>query len=132
MEEAGVKTELARSRADELRREARRSLFLAHDGELAALLAVADPIKTTTPEAIAALHAEDSGRHADRRQSCHAEAVARQLHIDEVRADVLPAEKRAVVQSSSATVASSPWPATRQRCARARGSGSGDRDGNRD
>jgi Cu+-exporting ATPase len=99
MEEAGVKTELARSRADELRREGQTVMFLACDGELAALLGVADPIKTTTPEAIAALHAEGLRivmLTGDNRVT--AEAVARQLHIDEVRADVLPAEKRAVVQ----------------------------------
>ena len=58
MEEAGVSTDGARSRADELRREGQTVMFLALDGELAALLGVADPIKATTPEAITALHAE--------------------------------------------------------------------------
>ena len=99
MEEAGVKTDVARSKADELRREGQTVMFLARDGELAALLGVADPIKATTPEAIAALHAEGLRivmLTGDNRVT--AEAVAKQLEIDEIRADVLPAEKRAVVQ----------------------------------
>ena len=99
MEEAGVKTDVARSKADELRREGQTVMFLALDGELAALLGVADPIKATTLEAITALHAEGLRivmLTGDNRVT--AEAVARQLQIDEVRADVLPAEKRAVVQ----------------------------------
>jgi Cu+-exporting ATPase len=99
MEEAGVNTDVARSKADELRREGQTVMFLALDGELAALLGVADPIKATTPEAIAALHAEGLRivmLTGDNRVT--AEAVAKQLGIDEVRADVLPAEKRAVVQ----------------------------------
>jgi Cu+-exporting ATPase len=99
MEEAGVKTDVARSEADELRREGQTVMFLALDGELAALLGVADPIKATTLEAITALHAEGLRivmLTGDNRVT--AEAVARQLHIDEIRADVLPAEKRAVVQ----------------------------------
>ena len=99
MEEAGVKTDVARSKADELRREGQTVMLLARDGELAALLGVADPIKATTLEAITTLHAEGLRivmLTGDNRVT--AEAVARQLHIDEVRADVLPAEKRAVVQ----------------------------------
>jgi P-type Cu+ transporter len=99
MEEAGVNTDVARSKADELRGEGQTVMFLALDGELAALLGVADPIKATTPEAIAALHAEGLRivmLTGDNRVT--AEAVAKQLQIDEVRADVLPAEKRAVVQ----------------------------------
>ena len=99
MEEAGVKTDVARSRADELRREGQTVMFLARDGELAALLGVADPIKATTSEAIAALHAEGLRivmLTGDNRVT--AEAVAKQLEIDEIRADVLPAEKRAVVR----------------------------------
>ena len=74
-------------------------MFLALDGMLAALLGVADPIKATTAEAITALHAEGLRivmLTGDNRVT--AEAVARQLQIDEVRADVLPTEKRAAVQ----------------------------------
>ena len=75
-------------------------MFLAINEELAALLGVADPIKATTSDAIAALRADGlrivmlTGDNA-----VTAEAVARQLQIDEVRADVLPAGKRAVIQA---------------------------------
>ena len=99
MEEAGVKTDAGQAKADELRREGQTVMFLALDGQLTALLGVADPIKATTVEAITALHAEGLRivmLTGDNRVT--AEAVARQLHIDEIRADVLPAEKRAVVQ----------------------------------
>ena len=104
MEEAGVTTDVARSKADELRREGQTVMFLALDGELAALLGVADPIKATTLEAITALHAEGLRivmLTGDNRVT--AEAVARQLQIDEIRADVLPAEKRAIVQELQRT-----------------------------
>ncbi len=100
MEEAGVKTDAARPRADELRRLGQTVMFLARDGELTALLGVADPIKATTPEAIAALHAEGLRivmLTGDNRVT--AEAVAQQLNIDEIRAEVLPADKRAVIQA---------------------------------
>jgi Cu+-exporting ATPase len=99
MDEAGVNTAPARAKADQMRREGQTVVFLAVDRVLVALLGVADPIKPTTLEAIIALHA--AGLRivmltGDNRVT--AEAVAKSLHIDEVRADVLPAEKRAVVQ----------------------------------
>jgi Cu+-exporting ATPase len=100
MEAEGVNIDVARARADELRRQGQTVMFLALNGELAALLGVADPIKATTPEAIAALHADGLRivmLTGDNRVT--AEAVARQLHIDEVRADVLPAGKRAVIEA---------------------------------
>jgi Cu+-exporting ATPase len=79
--------------------EGRTLLHLAVDGRLVALLAVADPIRPTTPEALAQLRAD--GMHVvmltgDSRGT--AEAVARQLGIDAVHAEVLPADKRTVVQ----------------------------------
>ncbi|TNC44166.1 copper-translocating P-type ATPase [Rubellimicrobium rubrum] len=71
--------------------EARTPLFVAIDGRLAGMLAVADPVKATTPEAIRALH--DMGLRVamitgDNRAT--AEAVARSLGIDEVIPEVLP------------------------------------------
>jgi Cu+-exporting ATPase len=99
MDEAGVNTDAAHAQAAELRRGGQTVVFLAIDGQLAALLGVADPIKPTTLEAITALHAEGlrivmlTGDNI-----VTAEAVARQLQIDEVRADVLPAGKRDVIQ----------------------------------
>ena len=74
-------------------------LYAAIDGKLAAILAVADPIKDTTPQAIKALHAlglkvamitGDNARTAN--------AIARQLGIDEVVAEVLPDGKVAAVK----------------------------------
>ena len=71
-----------------------KSIFAAIDGKVAAGLTVADPIKETTPEAVQALHAEGirivmlSG---DSRKT--AEAVGKQLGIDEVVAEVLPEQK---------------------------------------
>jgi Cu+-exporting ATPase len=74
-------------------------MYLATDGSLAALFSVADPIKSSTLEAIEALHREGLRivmLTGDNRTT--ADAVARRLGLDEVRADVLPAGKRAVVQ----------------------------------
>jgi Cu+-exporting ATPase len=97
------------TRAEALRRDGQTAMFVAVDGRVAGLLAVADPIKPSAPEAIRALHADGirivmvSG---DSRVT--AEAVARRLGIDEVRAEVLPAEKEQVVarlQAEGRTVA---------------------------
>jgi Cu+-exporting ATPase len=86
-------------RADALRAEGQTVLFVALDGRAAGLVAVADPIKPTTPDAIAQLH-RDGVRilmlTGDNRTT--AEAVARKLGIDEVEADVLPDQKAAVVK----------------------------------
>jgi P-type Cu+ transporter len=85
-------------RAEALRRRGQSVVFIAVDGRAAGLLAVADPVKASTPEAIAALHARgvrvvmvtgDSRITAD--------AVARALGIDEVLAEVLPDRKRELV-----------------------------------
>src|SRR3546814_8920855 len=70
---------------------AKTPLYVAIDGRVAALVAVADPIKASTPAAIAALHAlglEVAMITGDSRRT--AEAVARALGIDEVVAEVLP------------------------------------------
>ncbi|HEX7021475.1 MAG TPA: heavy metal translocating P-type ATPase [Trueperaceae bacterium] len=74
--------------------QGRTPLYAAIDGKLAAVLAVADPIKPSTPAAVKALH-ELGLRVAmitgDNRRT--AEAIARQLGIDEVLAEVLPGGK---------------------------------------
>ncbi len=85
--------------AEELRAEAQTAMFVAVDGAPAGVLGVADPIKASTPAAIAALH--DEGLRivmltGDSRTT--AEAVAAKLGLDEVIADVLPEDKVAVVK----------------------------------
>jgi Cu+-exporting ATPase len=85
-------------RAETLRRDGRTVMLVAIDGAAAGLVGVADPIKATTADALRALHAEGLRivmLTGDGRAT--AEAVARQLGIDEVRAEVLPDEKRAAV-----------------------------------
>ncbi len=109
MDEEGVDAESLASTADKRRREGGTAMFAAIDGRLVALLAVADPIKATTREAIDALH--DMGLTVvmltgDNRTT--AEAIAGQLGIDRVEAEVLPDQKAEVVrelQSKGARVA---------------------------
>ncbi|MBZ5633058.1 MAG: cadmium-translocating P-type ATPase [Acidobacteriia bacterium] len=75
------------------------ALFVAVDGKFAGRLRVADPIKATTAEAIRQLHAEGMRivmLTGDSRIT--AEAVAKQLEIDEVLAEVLPQDKRLHIQ----------------------------------
>ncbi len=87
------------AQAEALRKEGQTVMFLCIDGRAAGLIGVADPIKSTTPQALAALRAE--GVRAimltgDSRAT--AEAVARQLPGIEVFAEVLPQDKAAVVK----------------------------------
>ncbi|MEQ1867128.1 MAG: HAD-IC family P-type ATPase, partial [Micropepsaceae bacterium] len=85
--------------ADKWRAEGATAMYVAIDGTPAGVVAVADPIKATTPDAIAQLKA--SGIRVvmltgDNKTT--AEAVARKLGIDEVIADVLPDQKSAIVE----------------------------------
>jgi len=86
--------------AQRLGEEGKSPLYAAIDGRLAAVIAVADPIKDTTPEAIRALHALGlkvamiTGDNA-----ATAAAIARQLGIDEVAAEVLPDGKVAALKT---------------------------------
>jgi Cu+-exporting ATPase len=85
--------------AEALRADGQTVMFVLVDGKTAGLVAVADPIKETTPEAIRQLHAEGIRivmLTGDSRTT--AEAVARKLQIDEVVAEVLPQGKAAVVK----------------------------------
>lgn len=98
---AGLAVDIAplEARLAALRGEGQTTMIVAVDGQPAGLVGVADRIKATTPEAIRLLHAEGlriimlSG---DNRVT--AEAVARQLGIDETIAEVLPEQKRDVVR----------------------------------
>ena len=77
--------------ASRLGREGKSPLYAAVDGQLAAIIAVSDPIKETTPAAIQALHAQGlkiAMITGDNRRT--AEAIAAQLGIDHVVAEVLP------------------------------------------
>lgn len=81
--------------AEALRRDGQTVIFVAVDDKPAGLLGLADPIKESTPEAIAALKGEGIRTvmlTGDSRTT--AEAVARKLGIDEVIAEVLPDQKR--------------------------------------
>ncbi len=94
----GIEMTKTGTNIDALRREGKTVMFVAVDGKLGGLIAVADPIKPTTQDAIDALH--NAGltilmATGDNAQT--AQAVADQLGIDEVRADVLPEEKKALV-----------------------------------
>ncbi|TCZ61037.1 heavy metal translocating P-type ATPase [Roseicella aquatilis] len=99
MQEIGVELGALAARADELRREGGTALFLAVDGKPGGVVAVADPVKETTPAALASLRA-DGVRivmlTGDNRTT--AEAVARKLGIDEFQGDVLPEDKHRIVR----------------------------------
>jgi Cu+-exporting ATPase len=80
--------------AERLGQQGKTPLFAAIDGRLAAIIAVADPVKPSTPAAIAALHAmglQVAMITGDNRRT--AEAIAKGLGIDEVVAEVLPEGK---------------------------------------
>jgi Cu+-exporting ATPase len=98
LDDIRVKAGDLNGKADTLRAEGKTAMFVAVDGKLAGIVAVADPIKRTTAEAIRALH--ESGLKiimATGDNERTARAVASQLGIDEVRADILPEGKKALV-----------------------------------
>ena len=98
-----IDTAALRDRAEALRVEGQTVMLVAIEKQLAGLIGVADPVKASTAEAIAQLHAEgirvvmltgDSKATAD--------AVARKLGIDEVHAEVLPSQKGEVIKQLQA------------------------------
>jgi len=98
MEEIGADVSSLREAAERLRREGASAMFLAVDGRAAGLIAVADPIKDSTPEAIAALRA--AGLRivmATGDGKTTADAVAKVLGIDEVHGEVRPKDKTDLV-----------------------------------
>ncbi|MFO0947872.1 MAG: heavy metal translocating P-type ATPase [Planctomycetota bacterium] len=99
MESRGIDLAPIRIPAQKLRQDGQTVVFVALDGTPAGMLGISDPIKSSTPEAIAQLRAE--GIHivmltGDNRTS--AEAVARKLGIEEVHAEILPEQKGDVVK----------------------------------
>jgi Cu+-exporting ATPase len=86
--------------ATSLQMAGKTAMFVAVNGQAAGLIAVADRIKETTPDAIRALH--NAGLRivmATGDSQGTAEVVARELGIDEVRAEVSPEDKRALVET---------------------------------
>ncbi|MCO5157103.1 MAG: heavy metal translocating P-type ATPase [Aquamicrobium sp.] len=101
--EQGVDVAPLAEEADRLREDGATAIFMGVDGQVAAIFAIADPVKASTPEALAALKAQGirvvmlTGDNWTT-----AKAVARQLGIDEVEAEVLPDQKSEVVQRHKA------------------------------
>jgi P-type Cu+ transporter len=102
-EELGLELGPLRDEAEALRREGRSVVYVARDAEVLGLVAVVDPIKATTKRAIDALRREGirivmlTGDDA-----VTAQAVARELGIDEVHGEVLPADKAKFVTEARA------------------------------
>jgi len=96
--EFGIATDALSSDAERLRRDGATAIFVAIDGKLAGVIAIADPVKATTPAALDALR-RDGLRivmlTGDNRTT--AQAVAERLAISEVEAEVLPDHKSDVV-----------------------------------
>jgi Cu+-exporting ATPase len=103
MEELGIVDKSAVERADPLRRLGQTVMFVALERKIVGLIGVADPIKDSTRDAIDSLH-RDHVRvimvTGDSRIT--AEAVARELHLDDVRAEVLPERKGQIVKELQA------------------------------
>ncbi|GLC62447.1 hypothetical protein PLESTB_001900600 [Pleodorina starrii] len=98
MQEMDLDTSAAEGKADTLRAEGKTAMFIAVDGALAGIVAVADPIKESTAQAIRELHAQGLRvimATGDNERT--AQAVARKLGIDEVRAGVLPEAKKDLI-----------------------------------
>ncbi len=91
------------AQSEDLRKDGQTVMYVAVEGTVAGLISVADPVKSTTPEAIRMLH--DDGIKilmltGDNRTT--AEAVAKKLGIDDVQAEVLPEQKIEVVRDLQA------------------------------
>lgn len=97
--EHGIVPDRLAEQADRLREDGATVIFAGIGGTVAGAIAIADPVKSSTPEALAGLRAEGirvvmlTGDNWTT-----AKAVARRLGIDEVEAEVLPDQKSAVVQ----------------------------------
>jgi P-type Cu+ transporter len=97
--ELGITTDALAADAEKLRLDGATAILVAVDGKAAGVIAIADPVKATTPAALQALR--DAGLRivmltGDNRTT--AEAVARKLGIAEIAAEVLPDQKAAVVE----------------------------------
>jgi len=98
MTEMGLDTGTAEGQADTLRAEGKTAMFVAVDGALVGIVAVADPIKDSTAQAIRELHAQGLQvimATGDNERT--AQAVAGKLGIDKVRAGILPEAKKDLI-----------------------------------
>lgn len=98
-EELGISVGKLSQQANQLRKEGQTVMFVVLSNKATGLISVADPIKKTTPEAIKALHKEGVTvvmLTGDNQKT--AEAVAHQLNIDRVEADVLPNQKAEIIK----------------------------------
>ncbi|MEQ1929139.1 MAG: heavy metal translocating P-type ATPase [Parvularculaceae bacterium] len=98
LKERGIDVSALEAQADALREDGATAIFVGVDSRPAGVIGIADPVKATTPQALAAL--KEAGLRiimltGDNRKT--AEAVARKLGIMDVEADVLPDRKAAVV-----------------------------------
>ncbi|HEY9097619.1 MAG TPA: copper-translocating P-type ATPase [Thiobacillus sp.] len=103
MQDLGIDVGDLPTQADALREQGQTVMLLGVDGHAAGLIGVADPIKSTTEEAIRLLHEEGIEivmLTGDSRKT--AEAVAAKLGIDRVQAEVLPDQKAAVIKQLQA------------------------------
>ncbi len=97
--ELNVATTMLDSEAERLRQDGATAIYVAVDGKAAGVIAIADPVKDTTPEALKALRAEGVRvvmLTGDNKTT--AQAVARRLGISDIEAEVLPDQKSAVVE----------------------------------
>ncbi len=97
--ELGIDTGSLEGETEKLRQDGATAMFLAVDGKAAAVIAIADPIKATTAEALKLLAREGVDvvmLTGDNRTT--AQAVARRLGIKQVESEVLPDQKSAVVE----------------------------------
>jgi Cu+-exporting ATPase len=103
MRRVGINDEAWLGSAENGRKQGQTVMFVAFDGRPAGLIAVADPIKPTSAAAIAALHKRDIRvvmLTGDSRST--AEAVAREMKIDEVHANVSPEDKHRKIEELKA------------------------------
>ncbi|MGB7831773.1 MAG: heavy metal translocating P-type ATPase, partial [Xanthobacteraceae bacterium] len=97
--ELGVVTAALDADANRLRQDGATAIYVATDGKVSGVIAIADPVKATTPDALKALTAEGVRvvmLTGDNRTT--AQAVARRLGIVDVEAEILPDQKGAVVE----------------------------------
>ena len=103
LQQLKISSDSLSAQADDMRRDGATVIFIAVNGKVAGAIAIADPIKASTPAALTALR--DAGMRivmltGDNRVT--AEAIGKKLGLTEIEADVLPEQKAAIVASLKA------------------------------